>query len=245
MLKYDIQCLNGFCLLVSEPRLIPVTQEEKVVSFKDNHRGIIKNDMIYIKNEGWFQINIIQEEANNRYRLLSSYRNDTSILMLPLLFNTREELLYEKFLINGYVTVENGLQYMDLLYRKSVVEDRRFQLLESKFKDRSDYLEKKELGSIYIIYRFSLHKKTPMNLDDLELFFQSKFSKFSPISKERILNFHSIRGRNSKIEKQFKLDEKYRKELEDSLKVKISSTSELRSSIYKEREILDISKLIF
>ncbi len=197
-------------------------------------------DMLFCEKKGWYQLNDIKhvttlENGDNVYRSLTMQRSDTSMMILPFIGGSRNELCYSDHMMNAFLYRE-GYDKEDriwVLMRRPLHKDLYYNKAITILRTCEEFISEEFIGSEYQMFTLRLPEEFE---DDINMIKQSKFSKISESGKRRILAFHNIQNDKNKLKMQLYKNSILRKKLEKDLQVRISSDAELRSLVNMDRE---------
>lgn len=233
----DIQALNAFNFTIKNDSIVTVPDDdEKILSLTLNDRTIItRGDRVFVEGGGWYLINII-EENGDRYRCMTSKRNNSSMLVTPLFTRSRDLILWSHGLINTFLWHEehddDSLFWMFYRYPNSGVEkDRlRFESMKRRFEMDAAYVGEITYSDLYVLFCFR-RPDDEMISKDIRMIEKSKYSLISDAGKKKIYDFHDIRQTGSRLQMELEKSSILKKKLEDITGSKILDSYELRSSI--------------
>lgn len=134
-------------------------------------------------------------------------QNKAYIYILPMLFNTRYDVLIEE-LVNVYIRDIN-ISDLDnnifLVYRNN---ENNINLLNlyNKLKNHKNFILDYDYGNKYKVFVFDV----PENYKtDYNLFLKGKYSSFSDKYKKHISNFHFLRHQDSVMDVLYKRENRY------------------------------------
>lgn len=237
-----IQALNAFNFTIKSDSLIAVPDDnEKIISLVSGDRTVVtRGDRVFIEDGGWYLVNII-EENGDRYRCMTSKRNNTSMLVTPLIMRSRDLILWSHGLINCFLWNEehddDSLFWM--LYRcpnSGLEKDRlRFDSMRRRFEMDPTYLGEMNYSDLYTLFCFKRPDDEVINKDILTIE-NSRYSFLSKASKDKIYDFHDIRQTGSRLQQELEKSPILKKKIEDITGEKIFDSYELRSSIDRNEE---------
>lgn len=243
---YDITFINAFVLQFKLPNTKDYPEYHydggKLLGIKyEGQRLVWCKDMMFCKGKGWFQLNSIaitnEREKYTLYTANVMERSDTSMMILPFNGSTRKELCWSDFLVNAF-SFREGFDCNDRIWvllrvpltSKASLE---YNKVANILRECDEFVEEEFLGTEFQMFTLLIPEDFQV---DVDLILQSKYSKISEGAKRRILAFHNIQDNNNKLKLQLYKSPLLKKQIEDSLKVKLHNDVELKSSIDMERE---------
>lgn len=237
-----IQALNAFNFTVKHDDIIAIPDDnEKIHSLILNKETVVKcGDRVFVENSGWHLVNMI-DRHEDRYRCLTTKRNNSSILVAPLFMRSRDLMLWSNGLINCYLWNDehddDSLFWM--LYKSpnsgTDKERIRFDSLVKRFEGDSLYVGMTEYHDLYTMFAFKRPDEENIAFD-IKCIEESKYSKISDAGKKKIYDFHNIRQVGSTLQQELEKSPQLKKKLEEIIGDRIPDSYELRSSITKEFE---------
>jgi hypothetical protein len=238
----QIQALNAFNFTIKHDSIIAMPDDnDKIHSLSLNGETVITiGDRVFIDESGWHLVNII-EKNNDRYRCLTSKRNNSSILVAPLFMRSRDLMLWSQGLINCFLWNEehddDSLFWMLYKYPNSGLdrEKIRFDSMRKRFDGDSLYQGEINYKDLYIMFAFKRPDEENIAFD-IRAIENSRYSSISDASKKKIYEFHNIRQTGSTLQQELEKAPQLKKKLEDIIGDRIPDNYELRSSITPELE---------
>jgi len=171
---------------------------------------------------------IIIEDKGTSVILFSAVPTKTSIFLLPVLGKSRVSLKYNSYFVNAYL--DPSYEYLNLLYRFTGTES--YKEFEQIIMTDNLCVSHMEHDPYHVVYKMKIPDKFK---NDIELFSEGKYSKFSKVLTERIQKFY---GKDSDplmdvIKKSVHLKNK----MEELLGLTLPDNSELASKPDMEIEI--------
>jgi len=191
----EVEITNGYLLNIRFSRYPKViSKEDNIISLQLGEGSISLFTQLRLpidnKIESVYEIIKIEKLTDRAFRLLTTIETKTKQFILPCLEKTREYFLYDTFLENAFIKLDNNditnLEFpLILLYRYSESElYKQFELnitkhnLFSKMVDINPY-------EVLFIFNIEEYKK------DIDCFIRGKYSEISSKLKKEILKFHN------------------------------------------------------
>jgi hypothetical protein len=238
----QIQALNAFNFTIKDDNIITIPDDnDKILSLVLNGKTLITiGDRVFIENSGWYLVNII-ERNNDRFRCLTSKRNNSSTLVIPMFMRSRDLILWSHGLINGFLWHEDHEDddFFWMLYKSpnggEEKERLRFNAMKKRFEGDSLYQGCTEYHDLYTMFAFK-RPDEEIIASDIRNIEKSKYSMISKTGKQKIYDFHDIRQNGSRLQQELEKSQQLKKTLEEMLGTILPESYELRSSITKEHE---------
>lgn len=177
-----------------------------------------------------YKVNDIMISKDKKFiALFEDHRNKTSLMLLPLLNKSQNNLKFNSYFTNAFI--DENKQYIGIVYRFTGSEQYK-DFEESLLKDKL-CVKHIEYDRYHVMYLFRIPDEF---IDDVELFFEGKYSKFSKKLKDQVIKFHNI-TKNGTIYQILYRSEELRKLIEEDLGVTLLEDAELSSIPVKEEEM--------
>jgi len=238
----EIQALNAFNFTIKDDSIIAIPDDtEKINSLISNSKTILTvGDRVFIENSGWHYVNIIENE-DDRFYCMTSKRNNSSMLVLPLLFKSKVLLLWSQNLINAFLYNDEheDTSLFWLLYKSPnsgiETEKLRFESMKKRFENDPSYVDCITYSDLYTLFAFN--KPTDEEtLEDIRSITNSRYSYIGKEGKKKIYEFHDIRQQGSKLQMELEKSPILKKKIETLINEKLPDSYELRSSINIDNE---------
>jgi hypothetical protein len=180
-----------------------------------------------------YKINLIEKKEIKgiiTYELSVANRTKSSIYILPMLGGNRTLFLWNKLLLNVFISTEEHDKCIALLYRFSA--DPLFLKFEKALCKFRNFIDKIDVDPYHVLFVFSVPKK---HTNNYESFINGKYSELQKLYKLNILEFHD-QDISSQIGQILFKSEKRKQLLEKLLDVNLPEDSELYSIINIEEE---------
>jgi hypothetical protein len=238
----EIQALNAFNFTIKDDLIIAVPDDnENIISLVTGNKTILtKGDRVFIENSGWHYVNTIENE-DDRFYCMTSKRNNSSMLILPLMFKSKTLILWSQNLINAFLWNE---EHEDdslfwILYKSPnsgiESENLRFDSMIKRFEKEPSYVNCTTYNNLYTLFAFN-RPTDEETVNDIKLIQNSKYSFISKENKKKIYDFHDIRQQGSKLQMELEKSPILKKKLETLINTKLPDSYELRSSINEQNE---------
>lgn len=238
----QIQALNAFNFTIKDDSIITIPDDnDKILSLELNGETLVTlGDRVFIEENGWYLVNII-EWNNDRFRCMTSKRNNSSTLVVPMFMRSRDLILWSHGLINAFLWHEDHEDddFFWMLYKSpnsgEEKEKIRFNAMKKRFEGDSLYQGFTEYYDLYTLFAFKRpdEENVAADIRNVE---ESRYSKISTAGKKKIYEFHNIRQSGSRLQQELEKSQQLKNTLEEQLNEKIPDSYELRSSITREYE---------
>ena len=195
-------------------------QDSKIVKLITPNSELCVGDTFKYKRNIPYKINNI-DRTKDGYELVVSYRNKSSVFIMPMFGATKDMFFYDNLFVNAFVSLEDGTPCVALLYRFS--GNALFLKFEQALHQFSSFVKSVDPSPYFVLFIFDIPKK---HIEDYHNFLGGKYSEFTPELKDKIIKFHGIDNDSSVAEILYKSD-KRRLRLQQRLGVEISKTAEL------------------
>jgi hypothetical protein len=238
----QIQALNAFNFTIKDDAIIAIPDDnDKIHSLILNKETVLKcGDRVFVEGSGWHLVNII-EKHEDRYRCLTSKRNNSSILVLPMFMRSRDLILWSNGLINAFLWNEehDDDSLFWILYKSPNSgldkEKIRFDSMRKRFEGDSLYQGEIKYADLYTLFAFKRPDEETI-AQDIVYVENSQYSKISTFAKNKIYEFHDIRQTGSILQQELEKSQQLKKKIEFIIGETIPDSYELRSSITPEFE---------
>lgn len=178
---------------------------------------------------------IIVNKEQTDVILFSSLPNKTTIFLLPLLNKTKLQLKYDSYFSNAYVS--NCKQYLCLMYRYTGTN--LYKTFEESMLQDKLCVGHLDYDKYHVMYIFKIPE---MFAEDVEHFFNGRYSKFSNELKKRILKLYGGEMKESSVFQIINKSPKLKEKIEKELGVSLDKDAELASIPNPENEIYNLKE---
>lgn len=203
------------------------------VSFEDKQKIRLK-DKILVKIgviDSQYEVKMIIVEKNRKNVVLfSALPNKTSTFLLPMLNKTKNQLKYDTYFVNAYISQDHN--HLCLLYRFTGTTH--YKEFENNILKEKLCVQHVDYDPYHVMYLFRIPNQFK---EDIEYFLEGNYSKFSDSLKSMIFRFYGSSTETivfQVIHKSPALKEM----IEKDLYVKLDDSMELASKPIVENEII-------
>jgi hypothetical protein len=203
------------------------------VSFEDD-KWISLGDKLTVKIglvDSVYEVKMIVVEKNQQNVILfSALPNKTSTFLLPLLNKTKNQLKYDTYFVNAYLTKDR--KHLCLLYR--FTGTKHYKEFEDSMLKEKLCIKHIDYDPYHVMYLFRIPDKFK---EDVNFFIEGKYSKFSNTLKSLIFRFYGS-STETVIFQVIHKSPQLKAMIENDLHVKLDDDMELASKPILEQEII-------
>ena len=216
---------------------IEKNQDRDILSVSFEDKQIIRlGDRISVKIgvvDSVYEVKMIVIEKDQKSVILfSSLPNKTSTFLLPILNKTKNQLKYNTYFVNAYISQDH--KQLCLLYRFTGTQ--LYKEFENNILKEKLCIRHIDYDQYHVMYLFRIPDKFEK---DVEFFLEGKYSRFSDTLKNLIFKFYGS-STESIVYQVIHKSPSLRQMIENDLNVRLDDNMELASKPILEHEIINI-----